>query len=176
MSQPNPVPSSTDAIHAIGRHLANPHFGTGSLAMLRRLKPAGALSEPALQRLLARHDINENPEGMRAWALLIHCMALAAPDGHRGGGPLGTTLFEAGFSEGRLTRLLEARGRDMLVVAPRVVRFLVARGQPLDPLGLWHLLRPTLLGRPGDAERAEHARTRIAADYYRAEAKAERAA
>ena len=176
MSQPDPAPSSTDAIHAIGRQLASPHFGTGPLAMLRRLKPAGALSEPSLQRLLARYVVEESPEGIRAWALQIHCMAIAAPDGHRGGGSFGAALFEAGFSEGRLTRLLEARGRDMLVVAPRVVRFLVARGGSLDPLGLWHLLRPTLLDRAGDAERAERARTRIATDYYRAEARAERGA
>lgn len=176
MLPPDPAPSSTATIRAIATRLADPTFGTGPLAVLRRLDPAGALAEPVLHRLLARHVAEEGPETLRAWALLTHCMALAAPEAHRGGAPLGAALFEAGFSEGRLARLLEARGRDMLVVLPRTIRFLVARGQALDPVGAWMLLRPTLLDRPGDAERAETARTRVARDYYRAEAKAERAA
>ena len=176
MPRPDPAPSHSDSIRTIAVRLADPNFGTGPVATLRRLDPAGALAEPALHRLLARYVAEDSPEVLRAWALLIHCMALAAPEAHRGVPALGTALFVAGFSEGRIARLLEARGRDILVVAPRLVRFLVARGQSLDPEGLWALIRPTLLDRPGDAERAERARTRIAADYYRAEAQAERAA
>lgn len=171
-----PRSGNTETIQAIATRLADPMFGTGPLATLRRLDPSGALAVPALQRLLARHVAEQEPDWLRVWSLLIHCMAIAAPDQHRGRDTLGTALFQAGYSEGRLTRLLVAGRREMPVVAPRLVRFLVSRGQALDAAGLWRLMRPVLLDRPDDAKWAEEARTRIAGDYYRAEAAVTRAA
>ena len=176
MPPPDPAPSSRETILAIATRLADPMFGTGPLATLRRLDPAGALAAPALQRLLARHVVEQDPLRLRAWALLIHCMAIAAPEQHRGGEALGAALYQAGYQEGRLARLLKARGGEMLVAAPRLTRFLVARGQALDPTGLWRLIRPVLIDGACDTDRAEEARTRIARDYYRAEARAARAA
>nr|WP_256476210.1 type I-E CRISPR-associated protein Cse2/CasB [Siccirubricoccus soli] len=141
---------------------------------MRRLDPAGNLAVPALQRLLA--DLPERwlqDGGERAWALLIHSLALAAPDLHRGGPPLGAALYTAGYSEGRLTRLLQARPTELLVVLPRMVRFLVAKGRKLDPDALRHLV---LSAFRGQAAASEEARTAIARAYYRAEAAAETAA
>ncbi len=101
-------------------------------------------------------------DNMQRWVLLLHLLALAAPEQHRGGASLGSALFAAGYSEGRLTRLLEARETELNVVLPRMVRFLVSKGERLHPYELKRLV----LSRGGQTERL-----RIARDYYRAEAK-----
>jgi len=144
-------------------------FGTGPLAELRRMDPKQAApGQPALHRLLARYVAEDQLRGtgINRWALLIHLLALAAPDQHRGGERLGRALFAAGYSEGRLTRLLEAPTADFTVVLPRAVRFLVAKGGRLDPYELADLVLS------GGAERD---RLQIAQEYYRAEAAARKA-
>jgi CRISPR system Cascade subunit CasB len=154
-----------DAVGEIAARIAHDSFGTGPLAELRRLDPKqGAPNAPALHRLLARYVPDDwlGGDAMHRWTLLVHLLALAAPDQHRGGPSLGAALFAAGYSEGRLTRLLEARGAEFDVVLPRMVRFLVAKGESLNP---YELSRLVLRG-GGEAERL-----RIARDYYRAEAK-----
>jgi CRISPR system Cascade subunit CasB len=151
----------TDIVGAIGHDL----FGTGPLAELRRMDPKrGAQGTAALHRLLARYvpDAWLSGDQMGRWALLVHLLALAAPDQHRGGTSLGGGLFAAGYSEGRLTRLLEARDDELDVVLPRMVRFLVSKGERLQPYELGRLV----LRGSNDAERL-----RIARDYYRAEAR-----
>ena len=78
-------------------------FGTGPLAQLRRLDPAGPLSEPALHRLLT--NVPESwlfGDGLRRWTLIVHAMALAAPDGLKATARLGSALLASGFKEGRL--------------------------------------------------------------------------
>jgi CRISPR system Cascade subunit CasB len=145
----------------IGR-LGQEGFGTGPLAELRRMdvrQPAAA--PPALHRLLARLP-EDRAFGRQfdRWALLVHLLALAAPEQHRGGQSLGQALFNAGYSEGRLTRLLDASESDFPVILPRMVRFLVAHGERLNPFELAHLV----LRRDKTRERL-----RIARDYYRAE-------
>jgi hypothetical protein len=141
-------------------------LGTGPLAMLRRLDPGRPPTDAGLHRLLASHvDARVERDGLAAWTLIVHAMALAAPSGMRRGAGLGGPLFEADYKEGRLTRLLESAPRDLAATVPRAVRFLVARGQPLDPLALaWFVLDLRAGG-----ERAEAQRTRVARDYYRAE-------
>ncbi len=140
-------------------------FGTGPLAELRRMDPKrGAHGTAALHRLLARYvpDWWLGDDNFVRWALLVHLLALAAPDQHRGGMPLGSALFSAGYSEGRLTRLLEASEDELDVVLPRMVRFLVAKGERLQPYEIARLV----LRRGNDADRLN-----IAREYYRAEAK-----
>lgn len=151
--------------------LGNEDYGTGPLAELRRLdlREAAAPGAPALYRLLARMDpedttVRDNPRG---WTLLVHLLALAAPDLHVGGDRLGSALFAAGWSENRLTRLLEAQPDELFVQLPRMVRFLVAKGEKLSPFDLARLVL-----RRG----AEAGRRRIAQDYYRAEARNPQAA
>lgn len=178
-SDPVPVaePKLSDVVLAVAAQLDPDRMGTGSLASLRRLDPNGALAEPALQRLLWRHVPEGwlHGEGLRRWALLIHAMSLAAPALHRtydNKGWLGLALFEAGFSEGRLIRLLESRAEDLPVAVPRAIRFLVAKQQSFSSIALafW------LFGIAAGGERAEKQRTEVARQYYRAERDASKAA
>jgi CRISPR system Cascade subunit CasB len=177
MTLPDPDTGPFDPAEALRRiawQMGEEWFGTGPLAALRRLDPAGALAEPALQRLLATlPEPWVRGEGERAWSMLIHLLALAAPQLHRGGAPLGAALQAAGYSEGRLTRLLQARPAEFTVLLPRMVRFLVAKGQKLD---IETLRRLVLAEARGNAEAAEAIRTAIARAYYRAEATADRKA
>jgi len=147
----------------IERRLRREDFGTGPRAELRRMDPR-APSAPAFFRLLAELP-ERTPLDVRQWALLIHAMALAAPDRLRRGGELGATLFEAGYNEGRLGRLLQARAADLPDVVPRLVRFVVAHDKPLDPVALAYFIRAIGVG--GDD--AERARERIARAFYKAE-------
>jgi CRISPR system Cascade subunit CasB len=151
-------------VGGIVARLADPSFGTGPLAELRRMDPEEpAPGAPALHRLLARIDPDDTVvrRNLRGWTLLVHLLALAAPE-LRGDEYLGSALFAAGYSEGRLTRILEARAEQFADVLPRMVRFLVAKRRTFNPFDLARLVL-----RRG----AEDDRRRIARDYYRAEAK-----
>jgi len=152
-------------VQAIARDLDPSRIGTGALAMLRRLDPTRAPTEPALHRLLAEHaDAWVDRDGIGVWTLIVHAMALAAPGRLRSGAGLGDRLFAADYKEGRMTRLLEARADELPVIVPRAVRFLVAHEQTLDPVALAWFVR----GIEGGGEAAERQRTRVARDYYRA--------
>lgn len=168
----NPAPDRNQAVGAIAARLSNVDaFGTGPMAELRRLDPAGPLSEPTLQRLLAR--LPEQwlaGDGVRRWALLIHAMALAAPDNLRPDRRLGAALFEAGLKETRFVNLLDATGAELLDVAPRAVRFLVSKGGGLNAYGLADLI---FSGASRRESWADAVRQRIASDYFRAEARAD---
>jgi CRISPR type I-E-associated protein CasB/Cse2 len=168
--EPEAQRTQKEMIGALVARIGNESFGTGPLAELRRMDPRQAvLGQPALHRLLARcvPEDRLHGEGMGRWALLVHLLALAAPDQHRGGERLGRALFAAGYSEGRLTRLLEAPAADFAAVLPRMVRFLVAKGERLDPYELADLV----IRGGGERERLQ-----IARQYYRAEAKNSQAA
>jgi CRISPR type I-E-associated protein CasB/Cse2 len=164
-------PTGNDVIGAITGRLSNRDaFGTGPLAELRRLDPAGPLSEAALHRLLTRVPESWlSGEGLRRWALIVHCLALAAPDALKPTERLGSALFAAGFKEGRLVSVLDATSDELVTALPRAVRFLVARGQSLNPFALADLV---LSAGRGDGGWSEGVRQRIAQDYYRAEARA----
>ena len=176
---PVPVePKLHEVVYAIAAQLDPDRLGTGPLAMLRRLDPAGSLTEPSLQRLLCQHVPDAwlgGEDGMRRWALLVHVMALAAPDLHRTygiDGRLGLALFEAGFKEGRLVRLLEAGPADLSVAIPRAVRLLVAKRRGFDSV----MLARWVFGIAAGGDRAEDQRTLVARDYFRAERNAGQAA
>ena len=125
-----------------------------------------ALGVPALQRLLAEAVPQAGGGSDAAWALLVHCMALAAPDRHIRGARFGQELAKASFSERRLVRLLSPNA-DLTDTLPRTVRFLVARGGALNGRDLWELIRPAM---HADTEEValDRARTQSARDYYRA--------
>jgi hypothetical protein len=91
MTQADPKPESPrttdDVITDIVGRIGHDSFGTGPLAELRRMDPKrGAQGAPALHRLLARYvpDAWLGGDHMGRWALLVHLLALAAPDQHRG--------------------------------------------------------------------------------------------
>lgn len=167
---PGTVRTVDAAISDIVGHIGRDSFGTGPLADLRRIDPkSAAQGSAALHRLLARYvpDSWLGGDNLNRWTLLVHLLALGAPDLHRGGAPIGASLFSAGYSEGRLTRLLEARAAELNVVLPRMVRFLVSKSERLQPYELGRLI----LRGENDTERL-----RIARDYYRAEARKSEAA
>ena len=155
--------TAEDSIRRIATRLADP-MANGTRAALRRMDPA-ALGTPALQRLLAEAVPHGGVGADAGWALLVHCMALAAPDRHVGVARLGEELARVGFAEGRLVRLLSSSA-DLTETLPRTVRFLVARGGALNGRDLWELIRPALRAGP-DEDALDRARTRIARDYYR---------
>ena len=161
-----PKPNTVDeSILLIATRLADP-MANGSRAALRRMQPA-ALGTPALQRLLAEAVPQGGTISDAGWALLVNCMAIAAPHQHIRGARLGQELAKASFAESRLIRLLSPSA-DLNVVLPRTVRFLVARGGQLNGRDLFELIRPALRANP-DAAALDRARTQIARDYYRAD-------
>jgi CRISPR type I-E-associated protein CasB/Cse2 len=164
MTQPEAPRTQRDVVGDLVARIGHDSFGTGPLAELRRMDPKQAApGQPALHRLRARYVTEDKlrGDGMNRWALLIHLLALACPNQHRGGDRLGRALFAAGYSEGRLTRLLETPEADFAIVLPRMVRFMVAKGERLDPYEL-----AELVVRGG----ADRERLNIAQEYYRAEA------
>jgi CRISPR type I-E-associated protein CasB/Cse2 len=165
-------PTRNEVIGVIARRLTDVDaFGTGQLAELRRLDPAGSLSGPALHRLLTKAPESWlYGDGLRRWALIVHAMALAAPDGLRATARLGSALFAAGLKEGRFVNLLDATADELFTAVPRAVRFLVAKGQTLNAFALADLV---LSAGRGDGGWAESVRQRIAQEYYRAEAQRE---
>jgi CRISPR system Cascade subunit CasB len=164
MSQAEALSTEDDLVRDVIGRLGQEAFGTGPLAELRRMDARQPATAPAaLHRLLARLP-EDRVFGRQfdAWTLLIHLLSLAAPEQHRGGQSLGQALLTAGYSEGRLTRLLDANEMDFPVILPRMVRFLVAHGERLNPFELAQLV----LRRDKTRQRL-----RIARDYYRAEAR-----
>jgi len=168
---PAPPPTRAEGIGKMAAALADENFGTGPLAELRRLNPAGHLNQPALHRLLARYV----PEGwvrgdaLRPWALVIHCLALAAPDLLLGQTRLGAALYDAGYKEGRFVNLLDANPDELRDRLPRAVRFLAHKGGRLHGPQMAELV---LVRQDQNPARFDELRRRIAADYYRAEHKA----
>lgn len=151
-------------IGTIVDRLGQPHLGTGPLAELRRMDPARPATAPAaLHRLLAYHPDNAlRGSGFDRWALLVHLLALAAPERHRGGASLGAALARAEYSEGRLTRLLETESSALSITLPRLVRFLIAKGEAIPH---FELAQFVLWGG------SDRDRMRIARDFYRIESK-----
>ena len=166
MSPDAPRSDQETAAH-LARVLAEEHYGAGPLAELRRLDPAGSLVGPALQRLLVRYVESSDPARLRLWALFIHCIALLTPQQGEAQ-TLGCSLFDAGYKEGRMSRLLATRADEMAVAVPRMVRFLSAKGGTVRPGSLWDFLDATMTPATS-ARRADDARTRLARDYYQAE-------
>lgn len=139
------------------------HLDPGSAAALRRgpLRGAGAA---AFWKLLAKYS-PAGPE--EKWAALIQVIAILTPKGrgrearpaHEPAQPMGKALQEAGVSEPRLARLLEAPPNLRQELTVRICRRLAAtefNRFDLITLG-WFLLS-------GDDDRPAR---RIARDYYR---------
>jgi hypothetical protein len=103
------------------------------------------------------------------WATLVHVIAiLAGTDGamaHSGACRTGAVIFEAGYSEARLSKLLSSRGTSHLDQCIRLARFLAVNGGvPID-------LRPLaalILYAERNEDTAEGARLTIAQTYFAA--------
>lgn len=149
---------------------------TGIAAPLRRMAPdhwSRHLAElyPVLIGAGISVDRMEAEETAR-WASLVHLVAVLSGTGGRmahsnaRSRALGTILHAAGYSEARLTKLLDTRGAMLPVQVARLARFLSAkRAVPAD-------LRPLadlILFTDRDAKPAEAARLSIARAYFTAD-------
>jgi hypothetical protein len=153
-----------DIVLGLAGLLASAHFSPGDRAELRRLEP-GDFNRPAFWRWL----VQQVPEHLRRtetaeahWAMLLHGMALMAPQHHQTGRQPGRALAEADFPEARLEQLLRARGPQVWPALRRLCQFLAARATPLD----WVDFSSFVLAEHED--RAEEQRRRIARSYYAA--------
>jgi len=156
--------------HAMSTEAAGNPFGhvfdPGQTAALRRLAPACpthatfwyGLEKFVVPMFPERPPIASEP----AWALLMHAMALMAPDPHERGAHAGTVLADVGYSELRLERLLRARGvAELIRPLTEAARFLRAKGRSVD----WVRLAPIVTA-PAESDIAEEARRSIARAYF----------
>ncbi len=169
--EPSGAPKLEDLPSVIGvliHVLSDDGFPRGDLAALRRMD-ADAPQAPAFWRLSGRVAIpTSGEEPLRRWALVVHGMALLAPD-LTTPTRLGSALAEAGFSEPRLARLLNARGGQFRSLVPRLCRQLGAKGIPAN----WYELAPLILAEGRREDIAQVRRREIARHYYATTAKSE---
>lgn len=139
-------------------------LGTGALAELRRISPQKPFT-PALWKLLLGLDESEPWGGLdrdiyeRRMATLAMGMAFCAGL-HNYKVPLGRALAEAGWSELRFVRLMEARGETLEKLIRRMSQFLASKSQSAN----WVDVGWLLIGQDWDS--AEATRLRIARSYY----------
>lgn len=138
----------------------------GEQAALARLDPDAPRPHQvgALARALVLAGISPDDwqaETWQRWGLIAHGMALT---GHDSASRLGAQLARAKVSEGRVTRLLTARGDAFRQQVPRVLRLMASRGVAPN----WLDLGALVLATDREEARAETLRLRIAGGYYAA--------
>lgn len=148
----------------------------GERAQLRRLYLTERPSADGIVfRLLYHAGLTGlfTPEAAAPWRLLTHCAALLAGTGQVGKPPhahnarLGDVLQQSGYSENRLSRLLNAQGAALQDQVIGAVRMVAQKGKgPINLRTLFDLIC-------NDPDRSERARLRIARDYYAAEARSD---
>lgn len=157
---------TTDSLAArigkLAHVLAAEHFPNADRAALKR-HATGQPPPLAFYRLWLRYLNDELPSEnqTQAWALIAWGLALMGRNAHRPDRPLGRTLAEAGYSEARLERLLQAPDDVRFELFTSAVRFMAAKGEGFDWCDAARLLLTT------DAEKREQIHRRIAADFYR---------
>ncbi|WP_103026593.1 type I-E CRISPR-associated protein Cse2/CasB [Salinibacter altiplanensis] len=160
-----------DSWEAVGltAHKLNPENEKGlsnaDQAALRRIDPDTPVT-PTLWKVLFDLDQDESPDWIgqtkweRRWATLLmgmaHCAGL-----HDYDVPFGQALAEAGWSETRFVRLMEADEDVLPVLIRRMAQYLASKQQAAN----WDDVRQLLFVQSGDA--AEDVRLRIARPYYR---------
>lgn len=172
--------SHVDAADAIADRL-DPDEGdlsTGDRAELRRISPDTPFT-PTLWKLLLNYGVEDPPawwnpssddredEWGKHWATLVmgmtHCAGL-----HERGNPydrgeeFGETLYETGWAEDRLVRLLETPPDRLHESLRRLAQYLSSKGEAAD----WTAVARLLLDTDEDAEKT---RLAIARGFYRAE-------
>ncbi len=146
------------------------HLSTGDRAALRRMElTRSAAADAVVIKLLLGAKVppaSYETDWVR-WRLIGHFAGLLSgtaalyPHDERRG--VGGALFNAGFSEKRLLRLLASRSevlRDQLILA---VRILARERKPINLWTLYHLLGD-------DLGKSDDARLRIAQQFFAAQA------
>ncbi len=133
----------------------------GELAALRRMGPDGPTA-PAFWRLFATTidpDDRANDDATMAWATIVSAMADAPTLDERT--QAGQAMAQAGLSEARFVRLLEAEGSALLDEFRQVARYLAAKGRGLA----WTDMAALLLVKDREARRK--IRGRLARFFFR---------
>ncbi|MDF1586564.1 type I-E CRISPR-associated protein Cse2/CasB [Marinimicrococcus flavescens] len=153
-------------IAAAARRLARDDYPGGSLAELRRLRPA-APDGAAFWRLVAQlaPGLFDEERGQRVLAAVLRGMACAHPFHLPAGGrrSLGTAMAEADVAEARLLRLLRLDEAALPEELRRLARLMAAKGDA----GRFDWADAAWLLLTADGPRGEDARRRVARDYYR---------
>lgn len=149
------------AVGHVASRMASGALSTGDLAELRRISLDAPVT-PTLWRLL--YDLGEaeqsGPTAERRWATLFMGMAYCAGL-HDYDMPLGRALAEAGWSEVRLTRLLEEQHERRLATRiRRMAQYLANKKQKAN----WADVARLLFFQSG--EYADTVRLGIARAYY----------
>jgi len=170
------APSRQKIIASIAGQLGADHYPTGERAALKRMDPddpsPGAYAAAVRLLLNAGADAEvKNDARLERWVRLLHGMALMsgpghAPHGWRDEHATGRVMFESGYSEDRLRRLLEARGKTFDDLLSRMTRFLATRRAVID----WCDLAPLVLDGE-ESERAEQARLNLMRQFVTQEAR-----
>lgn len=172
--------SHVDAADAIAGRLdpIEGDLSTGDRAELRRIEPDTPFT-PTLWKLLLDYGVEDPPpwwtpsskereeEWGRRWATLVMGMAHCAGLHERGnpydrGEEFGETLYETGWAEARLVRLLETPPDRLHEPLRRLAQYLSSKGEAAD----WTAVARLLLDTDEDAEKT---RLAIARGFYRAE-------
>jgi hypothetical protein len=157
----------------LAAHIHPDRIGTGAVAQLRRMEPCGALP-PVFWGLLYEKvspDPLDDRQAERGWALIMHALALMAPQNHQQGVRPGAVLRgdegysgDRGYSEMRFVRLLRAEGERFAGEIATVCRWCANKGQPFDMV----LLARLILARFGDPRFSVEIEThKLARDYFR---------
>jgi CRISPR system Cascade subunit CasB len=175
-----PQLSHPDAADAIAGRLApiEGDLSTGDRAELRRISPHTPFT-PTLWKLLLDYGVEDPPawwnpssddredEWGKRWATLVMGMAHCAGLHERGnsydrGEKFGETLYETGWAEDRLVRLLETPPERLHEPLRRLAQYLSSKSQVADWTAVARLLLDT-------EEYAEKTRLAIARGFYRAQ-------
>lgn len=142
----------------------SPVLSQGDLAALRRMDPRDPpaaffkIEALALDPVLPSHAARLKDAETR-WAVIVLGLAHLG-DLHQPDARLGHALVEAGFSELRFTRLLQADVGQLVDELPLLARYLSAKHVSAD----WGAAAGLILsaGRPGEEDKRRH----LARDYY----------
>jgi CRISPR system Cascade subunit CasB len=167
--QTKPINRLAKVIGQAARFPGDPYgLGKGEKAALRRMKPEAMRPHQiaALSRAMVQAELdaaNWEPETWRRWALIAHGMALSE---HNGKGALGGQLFRAlgnkDAAQGRVTKLLTARGDAFRQLIPPLLRLLASKDVALN----WNELGALILNEGKNEKEAEKIRLRIARYYF----------
>lgn len=159
---------------------AEPHrsrLTRGDMANLRRMDLEDP--DPVVIRMMTSQDTLAewvtNDVIYRKWSLILHGIALMTPRAAAGGGsahdgnmPVGWALYQSGYSESRLNRLLMAREEMLHTLLSRMFRMTAANDQKFS----WREMARFIRNSDYNEDRAEQCRRRISSFYYRAERRA----
>lgn len=135
-------PSRQKIMAFVTGQLGAAYFPTGERAALKRMDPdrpsPGAYAAAVRLLLNAGADAEvKNDARLERWVRLLHAMALMSGPGHvphgwREENAAGRVMFDSGYSDDRLRRLLEARGKTFDELLSRMARFLAAKRAVID--------------------------------------------